>query len=517
MAGEDIQNLLRTGIEAARDGNKEVARALLEQVVTLDTRNETAWMWLATVLDSEEERQRALRRVLSINPDNERAQQALRKLQTGTLHPVEDVDIQRAAPPAPASPQPMTYPEMRPRRRMDTRRQLALVVAMLMIVAAVILALGEFLSEDEEEPTQIAGGGTATPSPTITLTPSITFTPRPTRTIDPNTIIVTDLPGQWTPAPDAPTVPPVEPTPWPDTRASLEIVFSGADEASAPAELLTVRADGDASPDTVTVNFGSDDEENAFTEIELLDPAYSPDGQMLAFTAQTAPDVQEIFVLVLASGALRQLTDLGASITDGAAWSPDGERLAFSSNAPSTAGTTIFDIYEADVDSGDLTTLTGSSARSREPAWSPDGRLLAFSSDQGTPGEREIWAIDFNTATRTPQKLTDANNSSFAPDFSPDGRQIVFVSNRSGDNDLYVMNADGANEHLISVDDGGIDERDPAWSPDGNWILLSTNRSGGTTLQLWLVRPDGSEWMPVTDGDGDARAGYWLPINQDTS
>ncbi|HLA43138.1 MAG TPA: hypothetical protein VJZ27_06875, partial [Aggregatilineales bacterium] len=80
LAGDDLQNLLKSGIQAARSGNKEVARDIFHQVLRLDSRNELAWMWLASVLESTQERKRALQKVLQINPENQRAQQALQKL-----------------------------------------------------------------------------------------------------------------------------------------------------------------------------------------------------------------------------------------------------------------------------------------------------------------------------------------------------------------------------------------------------------------------------------------------------
>ena len=519
MAGDDIQNLLRSGIEAARSGNKAVARAILEQVITMDSQNEMAWLWLASVMDSGEERQRALRRVLSINPDNERAQQALRKLQTGALRPVQDEQIPRPEPipppPPPSLPQAQPLPQRsRPqqqrgrRKGWSTQSQLAIVLAMIMIIVAGALISREITRPEEivNTPSQFSDFQSRTP--TQTLTPTITNTPRPTRTISPDTIIVTELPSQWTPEAEVSSTPLPEPTAKPDTRSALEIIFSGGNQASDAAQLLTVRADADLLPRRLTVDIDSE-----FPELELLDPAYSPDGRMLAFTAQIAPEVQEIFILSLDNGALRQLTDLGASITDGATWSADSERLVFSSNAPSTSRATIFDIFEIDVDTGESSALTDGTARSREPVWSPDGALLAFSSDKDSPGEREIWLIAMNTGSRTPEKITDAANSSFAPTFSPNSAQIAFISNRGGDNDVFVMNADGTSERLISTDDNGIDDRDPAWSPDGNWILVSSDRSGGPNLQLWLVRPDGSDWTPVTEGEGNNRSGYWLPIN----
>ena len=64
-------------------------------------------------------------------------------------------------------------------------------------------------------------------------------------------------------------------------------------------------------------------------------------------------------------------------------------------------------------------------------------------------------------------RLTNSAGSSFEPSWSPDSASIVFVSDRDRDADLYVMNADGSNERLLTLDDGAAEDRYPAWSPDG--------------------------------------------------
>ena len=80
MSNEEIQNLLRTGIQTAQSGNKAIARRILEQVVAQDPQNELGWIWLASVVDAPSERRECLQKALAINPNNERAKQALDKL-----------------------------------------------------------------------------------------------------------------------------------------------------------------------------------------------------------------------------------------------------------------------------------------------------------------------------------------------------------------------------------------------------------------------------------------------------
>lgn len=74
------EELLRMGIRAAKAGNKEGARRTFERILSEDNKNERAMMWMAKLADSRSERKQWLNRALTINPDNEQAQQALNKI-----------------------------------------------------------------------------------------------------------------------------------------------------------------------------------------------------------------------------------------------------------------------------------------------------------------------------------------------------------------------------------------------------------------------------------------------------
>jgi thioredoxin-like negative regulator of GroEL len=74
------EEMLQMGIRAAKAGNKDGARTLFEQVLSQDKRNERAMMWMAKLAENKAERKKWLDRVLSINPDNEGARDALKKI-----------------------------------------------------------------------------------------------------------------------------------------------------------------------------------------------------------------------------------------------------------------------------------------------------------------------------------------------------------------------------------------------------------------------------------------------------
>ena len=123
-------------------------------------------------------------------------------------------------------------------------------------------------------------------------------------------------------------------------------------------------------------------------------------------------------------------------------------------------------------------------------AYSPDGTKIAFMNNYD--GDYEICVMNADgTGTR---QLT--KNSSFDgyPGWSPDGTKIAFTSNRDGDLDIWVMNADASEQTNITSDDPWNDDA-PRWSPDGRWIAIETDRYGGVSAEL--ITPDGTRQATI--------------------
>ena len=97
MAEPNIEELLRQGVDAARSGDKLTARRLLQQVLLNDKHNVTALMWMASVVDTLEDRRAYLQRVLQVDPNNERAREALRRLGGGRISVSEPESVSRRA------------------------------------------------------------------------------------------------------------------------------------------------------------------------------------------------------------------------------------------------------------------------------------------------------------------------------------------------------------------------------------------------------------------------------------
>ena len=145
------------------------------------------------------------------------------------------------------------------------------------------------------------------------------------------------------------------------------------------------------------------------------------------------------------------------------AWSPDGERIAFSYGSNGFLGDVV-DIYLINLSGENRVNLTqGQHQRNLFPAWSPDGTRIAFWSNR--ENQPDIYLMD---ADRTnPINLTRDPHNEDRPSWSPDGTKIAFVRKtleRDDSSDIYVMNADGSGVINITQTQG-VSESKPLWRP----------------------------------------------------
>jgi Tol biopolymer transport system component len=173
-------------------------------------------------------------------------------------------------------------------------------------------------------------------------------------------------------------------------------------------------------------------------------------------------------------------------------WSPTGAQIAFESNRHGDWNSyNDSDIYVMNANGTKVHELTFSNAFDGDPAWGRSGKI-AFESLR--TGKGDVWTISPNG---TGEKNLTANSTAFDgdPSWSPDGTKIVFTSERDGDREVYVMNADGSNQTRLTTSPG-FDEN-PSWSPDGSQIAFDTNRDGN--LEIYAMNADGSNQHRVTN------------------
>ncbi len=141
--------------------------------------------------------------------------------------------------------------------------------------------------------------------------------------------------------------------------------------------------------------------------------------------------------------------------------------------------------------------------------------LIAFASNK--PGNEDIYVI--NADGTALQRLTNHPASDTSAAWSPDGKQIAFVSKRDGFERIYLMNADGTNQRLLiptTEAASDIPGRSPSWSPDGNWIAFNSSgyQDGKSDEDIFMIRVDGTELITLTTHNAEDVNPVWSPDGQ---
>jgi Tol biopolymer transport system component len=265
-------------------------------------------------------------------------------------------------------------------------------------------------------------------------------------------------------------------------------------------------------------------------------PAFSPDGRTMLFVRYSAPMTGDLCILEMspnlnANGEPRRLTSDNDLIL-GAAWTPGGESIVFSTNRggvlalwqiprsgspshrlsvgenglfPSVSRWANRLVYSQSIrDSNvwrvnvqDLTDppalLLASTRADLNPSYSPDGRQIAFESDRS--GNEEVWVSDADGSNAF--QLVHMGRSG-SPRWSPDGQRIAFDSNVTGNWQIYTVSLRGGRPERFT-NSAATDSR-PSWSHDGKWIYFGSNRSG--SWQVWKMPAGGGPAQQVTRNGG---------------
>jgi len=181
-----------------------------------------------------------------------------------------------------------------------------------------------------------------------------------------------------------------------------------------------------------------------------ISPAWNPKGDGYAVAVNIRGN-QEL-IHVSPSGRARQLTkDPSDDVSP--AWSPDGRRIAFTSNRGGSP-----QVYVMNASGGRAKRLSFGGNYNSEPSWSPEGDLIAYTCRRGA------WFKICVVPARggASRAITDGPWDDEGPSFSPDGRHIAFASNRGGRHDIYMMDPDGGGVERLTYN--GANNTAPSWA-----------------------------------------------------
>ncbi|HEX6305341.1 MAG TPA: CHAT domain-containing protein [Anaerolineales bacterium] len=411
------------------------------------------------------------------------------------------------------APQTAAAPQQQARR--SVLPWLAAAIAVLALAATLLVAFGIV---DINAITGAAGGqpqsaavpialqDTPTSQPSATATPEPTFTATlPAASEVPSEAAAAAVPAE--PAQTATLEPSPSPTPTtgptPIGSGSGQIAFASA--RSGRPQIWLINVDGSEAVQLTNRPDGA------------CQPAWKPDGTMLAFTSPCSGNQEQypnaaLYIINADGTGERRITEgIGGDFDP--AWSPDGSRIAFASDRAD-----FLSIYVLDVESGgDPIALTRNSPN-QQPAWSPDGsqfalvtlRYLSAPHIYTMPDKGEI-AEDGDQAR---QFSRQEDYYYTYPKWSPDGRNLTFtkIPAAGGVPDLFgsKVSDKGLKEFPISALSGKGPMQEASYSPDGNWLVYEGWPQGGNH-DIWIMTSNGTDLQQVTDdpvADFDAA---WRP------
>jgi TolB protein len=264
---------------------------------------------------------------------------------------------------------------------------------------------------------------------------------------------------------------------------------------------------------------GSAERRLTFNEADDYSPAWSPDAERIAFESdRNDPNpvrcfpncTYDLYVMNADGTGERQLTDTPYFSETNPDWSPDGTRIMYDADADGDGNGEIYvlNVEDALPGSAEPQRLTDGKSDDRFADWSPDGTQIVFNSQRD--GNWEIYVM--NADGTDPRRLTDNTVNDFFPDWSPDGTQIAFfvmpANLAARGQDLYVMNVDGSDVRRLTETQTIVDE-DPVWSPDGKRLAFQSDRDGN--FEIYVINVDGTNEQRLTRNRSQEYWPAWRP------
>jgi Tol biopolymer transport system component len=215
--------------------------------------------------------------------------------------------------------------------------------------------------------------------------------------------------------------------------------------------------------------------------------------------------------LMNADGSERRLVSSPEEIHAMApAWAPDRCRIAYQSFTKEGND----DIYMITADGKTVQQLTNDPAWDVFPDWSPDGKQISFISNRG--GIRNLFVMDADGKNVRQVTKYEKNGIDWT-DWSPLGDEIAFSYHSDPDDGIgpriFAIHPDGSGLRQMVPSDGDNSAVEPAWSPDGKKIYFVSNKTG--EIEIWEINSDGSGLRQISHWNYEIKYTHSLHVSPD--
>lgn len=264
------------------------------------------------------------------------------------------------------------------------------------------------------------------------------------------------------------------------------LVYAAHDSAMSPFELRVLDRDLPAER-RLTDGGGA-----AFGDVY---PAFAPDGRTIAYVRFFTEAASDVYVVSVDGGAPRRLTfdDRPVGAVE---FSTDGRSVLFAANRDGRTA-----VWRVPVEGGRVTKVVESAHGIIGLAAPRAGSALVVAE---ADRDLNLWSVATDGVSAPVRQIASTRVDAL-PRFSPDGARIAFVSDRTGQPEVWTSSARG--EGLARVTEIGGVASVPAWSPDGDRIAFERRSAGGSAL--WVVNVERRTARPVRAALADAVAPSW--------
>jgi TolB protein len=234
------------------------------------------------------------------------------------------------------------------------------------------------------------------------------------------------------------------------------------------------------------------------SHLPLMSPAWSPDGQSLAYVSFENKR-SSIWVQQVSTGT-RRMVSARVGINGAPAWSPDGRKLLVTLGG--SGGNP--NLYILDLGTQQLSRLTDGPSIDTEGAFAADGQSVYFTSDRS--GGPQVYRIGLEPGAK-PRRVTFEGAYNARPRLSPDGTKLVMVTQDGPNYRIAVQDLAGGTARVLSH--GRLDAS-PSFAPNGAMIIFSGIEGGHSILQR--VSTDGLTSQRLRADSADVREPVWAPF-----